>query len=93
MNIRDDVNQFLTEFRERVQATGLIDVVAARQNLREFTKMSDGPRGEIAHVRDFEVIGANRIVLGARLYDDRSVVEPAPLLVFFSRRWMVHRRS
>jgi len=83
MNIRDDVKQFLTERRKRTQATGAIDVVADRQALREFTRMSDGPRGNIAQVRDFEVTGANGVALGARLYDDRSVVDAAPLLVFF----------
>jgi acetyl esterase len=83
MKIRDDVNQFLTEFRERVQATGPIDVAAARLDLREFTMISDGSRGDIAHVRDFEVYGANGVALGARLYDERNIVDAAPLLVFF----------
>jgi acetyl esterase len=83
MIIRDDVNQFLIERRKGTQAGGVIDVVTARQDLREFTKMSDGPRGNIARVRNFEVYGASEVALGARLYDDRSVIDAAPLLIFF----------
>lgn len=83
MKIRDDVNQFLIERRKRAQAAGDIDVVTARQDLREFTKMSDGHRGDIAHVRNIEVCGANEVALGARLYDDRAVIDAAPLLIFF----------
>jgi len=56
---------------------------AARAMMRAMGAMTERPRGELAHVRDFTIPGAHGHAIPARVYS--AVTEPAagPVVVFF----------
>ncbi len=59
------------------------DAATARQMMRMMGQLTERPRGELRHVRDFTIPGDHGHVIPARVYSDAANPGPGPVMVFF----------
>ena len=56
---------------------------AARAMMRAMKGMTERPRGDLAHVRDFTIPAPHGHAIPARAYSDAAVAGPGPVIVYF----------